>query len=152
MQHYISGTIVFLIVEMAANWAYYNYLNSHEIDFYHISSSTNSSSVTATARFLLILTSILDAARNSISFFLLLIVAMGYGVVRPSIGPVMTRVRILTALHFVFGVLYSIGIVLIVIEAGGAWILAFVFPLAFTLSVGIPSHFLARSSRRVLSC
>ena len=60
--------------------------------------------------------------------------SMGYGVVRPSIGPVMRRVQILTLVHFVFGVLYSVGIVLLLIEQGGAWVFFFIFPLAFTLT------------------
>lgn len=47
--------------------------------------------------------SILNAARNSLSLFLLLIVSMGLSVVTQSLGAVMTRVRILTGLHFVFG-------------------------------------------------
>ncbi|EPQ28969.1 uncharacterized protein PFL1_03259 [Pseudozyma flocculosa PF-1] len=134
VQHFISGTIVFLIVEMLAQLAYYSYLNSHLIDLFRIKSVEGSSSVTAGARFLLVLTSILDAAQNSVSFFLLLIVSMGYGVVRPSIGPVMTKVRLLTGAHFVFGVLYSIGIVLLQIDKGGAWIFLFIFPLAMTLT------------------
>lgn len=134
VQHFISGTIVFLVIEMLAQWVYYFYLNAHQIDFFRIKEVNGQTSVTAVARFLLVLTSILDAGRNSVSFFLLLIVAMGYGVIRPSIGPVMTKVRMLTAAHFVFGVLYSIGIVLIQLDQGGAWIFAFIFPLAMTLT------------------
>ncbi|PWN48318.1 hypothetical protein IE53DRAFT_370721, partial [Violaceomyces palustris] len=134
VQHFISGTIIFLIVEMAFQWLYYWYLNSHLIDFFRIQSVEHQASETAAARFLLVMTSILDATRNSLSFFLLLIVSMGYGVIRPSIGPVMTRIRILTAGHFVFGVLYSVGIVLIQIDQGGAWVLFFIFPLAITLT------------------
>ncbi|SAM84068.1 related to PTM1-member of the major facilitator superfamily [Ustilago bromivora] len=134
VQYFISGTIAFLVVEMAAQWVYYHYLNNHLIDFFRIREVNGNTGVTAVARFLLVLTSILDAGRNSVSFFLLLIVAMGYGVIRPSIGPVMTRVRLLTAAHFVFGVLYSIGIVLIQLDQGGGWIFAFIFPLALTLT------------------
>lgn len=134
MQHFISGTIILLILGNAAQWLYFRYLNTHPMDFWRIASLDGSSAVTFGARALLVLTSILDAARNSVSLFLLLIVSMGYGVVRPSIGPVMTRVRILTAVHFVCGVLYSIGIVLIVTETGGGWIFLFIFPLAFTLT------------------
>ncbi len=59
---------------------------------------------------------------------------MGYGVVRPTIGPVMKRVRILTAMHFLFGVMYSVGIVLLMIDQGGTWVLFFIFPLAFSLT------------------
>jgi hypothetical protein len=46
---------------------------------------------------------ILNAGRNSLSFFLLLIVSMGLSVVTPSLGPIMNRVRLLTAVHFIFG-------------------------------------------------
>lgn len=139
VQYFISGTIGLLVVEMAAQWMYYSYLNGHLIDFhlidfFRIREVNGNTGVTAVARFLLVLTSILDAARNSVSFFLLLIVAMGYGVIRPSIGALMTRVRLLTAVHFVFGVLYSVGIVLIQLDQGGAWIFAFIFPLAITLT------------------
>ncbi|TKY89485.1 hypothetical protein EX895_002016 [Sporisorium graminicola] len=134
VQYFISGTIAFLVVEMASQWIYYYYLNAHLIDFFRVREVNGHTSVTAVARFLLVLTSILDAGRNSVSFFLLLIVAMGYGVIRPSIGAVMTRVRLLTAAHFVFGVLYSVGIVLIQLDQGGAWIFAFIFPLAMTLT------------------
>ena len=44
---------------------------------------------------------------------------MGYGVVRPSLGSAMIRVQVLGAVHFVFGVVYSIGIVAIPLESSG---------------------------------
>lgn len=155
VQHFVSGTIILLIMGCSAQWAYFRYLNKNSMDFWRISSIDGSSSVTFGARSLLVLTSILDAARNSTSLFLLLIVSMGYGVVRPSVGPIMTKVRILTGVHFVCGVLYSVsnfgvcnrwcntwklsyiiqvGIVLILTESGGSWIFLFIFPLAFTLT------------------
>ena len=105
------------------------------IDLLHIESVDGQASATAMARFLLVLVNVLDAARNSLSFFLLLIVAMGYGVVRPVIGPAITRVRVLTALHFFFGVLYAVGLVLLLIDSKGAWIFMFVFPLIITLTI-----------------
>lgn len=51
----------------------------------------------------------LNAARNSISFFMLLIVCMGYGVVRPSLGATMNRVRLLAIIHFSFGVMWVLA-------------------------------------------
>lgn len=72
-------------------WRYYTYLN----DVGH----------PGVAGALLVLVAVLNAARNSLSFFLLLITAMGYGIVRPSLGSVMLRVRLLAMVHFVFGVL-----------------------------------------------
>lgn len=71
--------------------SYWNYLNT--------------SGHPGVARTLLVLVAVLNAARNSLSFFMLLITAMGYGVVRPSLGPIMTKIRLLAGVHFVFGVL-----------------------------------------------
>jgi hypothetical protein len=97
MQYYISGTIVFLVIEMIALFTYYRYINKH---------GGGAGSIA-----FLIVISILNAARNSLSFFLLLIVAMGLSVVTPSLGPVMLRVWLLTAFHFIFGVTYAVGTV-----------------------------------------
>ena len=36
---------------------------------------------------------------------MLLIVCMGYGIVRPSLGSLMLRARLLAIVHFVFGVM-----------------------------------------------
>lgn len=135
VQHFITGTLMFLIVEMFCQWLSYVYFNSHPVDFLRFKAVGGNAHVTAIARFMLVLTNVLDAAQNSISLFLLLIVSMGYGVVRPSIGPALNRVRILTAVHFVFGVLYSVGIVLILIESQGAWIFGMIVPLAITLTI-----------------
>ena len=68
---------------------------------------------------LLIIVGILNAARNSFSFFLLLIVCMGYGVVKPTLGRTMIYVRWLAAAHFVFGLVYSITSLLISPENAG---------------------------------
>lgn len=46
---------------------------------------------------------ILDAGRNSMSFFLLLVVSLGLSVVRESLGRTMLKCQILTGLHFFFG-------------------------------------------------
>jgi len=89
MQYYISGTIVFLIIEMVAQFGYYRYINKH---------GGGASSLA----FLFVI-AILNAARNSLSFFLLSIVCMGLSVVTQSLGGVMNKIRVLTAFHFVFG-------------------------------------------------
>lgn len=98
--------------------------------------------------------SILDAARNSMSFFMLLVVALGLSVVRESLGRTMIKCQILTGGHFIFGstfhkylsrvsslahytilVLYGVGIVELQLESTSALVLLlFVIPLAFTLS------------------
>jgi len=67
----------------------------------------------------MIIVAILNAGRNSFSFFLLLIVCMGYGVVKPSLGKTMIRVRWLAAAHFVFGLIYSIASLTITPDSAG---------------------------------
>ena len=46
---------------------------------------------------------ILDAGRNALSFFMLLVVSLGLSVVKESLGPTMLRCQLLAAAHFVFG-------------------------------------------------
>jgi hypothetical protein len=91
LQHYVSATIVFIVVEMIALSGYYRYLNN--------------SGTASLAKVYLGLVAILNAARNSISLFMLLIVCLGYGIVRPDLGSVMLRARLLAIVHFVFGMM-----------------------------------------------
>ncbi|CAO3697283.1 unnamed protein product [Umbelopsis ramanniana] len=119
VQNYISGVIFFLAVEMAFNWGYWESYNQ----------------TGKTSWGLLILVALLNAARNSISFFMLLIVCMGYGVVKPSLGSTMKKCVILAATHFFFGVLYVIGTMLMQPEDHGFFIVFLViFPLATTMT------------------
>ncbi|TCD66492.1 hypothetical protein EIP91_001317 [Steccherinum ochraceum] len=121
IQYYLSSLLGLVIVEMLGNWAYYRYLNAHGKG--------------TTSTVFLIVVAILDAGRNALSFFLLLIVSLGLSVVRESLGSTMLRCQILAGLHFIFGVLYAIGIVELEFESTSALVLLlFVIPLAFTLS------------------
>ena len=83
---------------------------------------------------MLIITAILNAGRNSFSFFLLLIVCMGYGVVKPSLGRIMLYVRILACVHFFFGVIYGIASLSITPDSAGPLVLLVIMPLAATLT------------------
>lgn len=94
IQHYVSCTIGIILVEMLVLNGYYRYINS--------------SGTANLAQPYLVLVAVVNALRNSSSFFLLLIVCCGYGIVRPSLGAVMTRARILGAVHFIFGVMYGL--------------------------------------------
>ncbi|KAJ3530094.1 hypothetical protein NMY22_g8718 [Coprinellus aureogranulatus] len=121
LQYYLSGLIGLLIIEMLATWVYYRYLNAHGPG-------------TASTVFLIVV-AILDAGRNSMSFFLLLIVSLGLGVVRESLGRTMIKCQVLAVCHFIFGVIYAIGIVELELEStSGLVLLLFIIPLAFTLS------------------
>ncbi|KAI0308170.1 lung seven transmembrane receptor-domain-containing protein [Multifurca ochricompacta] len=121
LQYYLSCLVGFLIIEMVANLAYYRYLNAH-------------GKGTASTVFLFVVAT-LDAGRNSLSFFMLLVVSLGLSVVRDDLGPTMRKAQILSVAHFVFGVLYAVGIVELEFESASALVLLlFVVPLAFTLS------------------
>ncbi len=74
--------------ELTLPKGYYRYLNAH------------GKGVAGVA--FLIVTAILDAGRNALSFFLLLVVALGWSVVREEL-PSMTRCKTLAIAHFVFG-------------------------------------------------
>jgi len=66
---------------------------------------------------------------------MLLVVSLGLSVVRESLGRMMLRCQILAGAHFIFGILYAIGIVELELESTSALVLLmFVIPLAFTLS------------------
>jgi hypothetical protein len=68
---------------------YYRYLNAH-------------GKGTGATAFLFVV-AILDAGRNALSFFMLLVVSMGLSVVKESLGPTMIRCQVLTGAHFIFG-------------------------------------------------
>ncbi|KAM0818960.1 putative Membrane protein PTM1 [Seiridium cardinale] len=120
VQNYITAILVFLVVEMLMTWGFYDYLNR------------NGSNIGA--RVLLIVVAVLNAFRNSFSFFLLLIVCMGYGVVKPSLGKTMTYVRYLAIAHFVFGLVYAITSLLVSPDTASPFVLLIVLPLAGTLT------------------
>ncbi|KAI7853219.1 lung seven transmembrane receptor-domain-containing protein, partial [Circinella umbellata] len=110
VQHFLSGAIFFLTVEMAVNWGFWEAYNQ-----------TGSPSL-------------LNAGRNSMSFFMLLVVCMGYSVVKPSLGSTMKKCVILALTHFFFGVVYSLGVMLLSPETAGFLVLLVIFPLALTMS------------------
>ncbi|QLI72592.1 Membrane protein PTM1 [Metarhizium brunneum] len=120
VQNYITAILVFLVVEMLITWGYYDFQN-------------NGGSGVGSKAFLIVV-GILNAARNSFSFFLLLIVCMGYGVVKHTLGRTMIYVRWLAAAHFVFGLVYSITSLVVSPESAGPFVLLIVLPLAGTLT------------------
>ncbi len=105
VQNYITAILIFLVVEMLLTWGFYDYLNR------------NGSNIGA--KVLLVVVAVLNAARNSFSFFLLLIVCMGYGVVKPTLGRTMIYVRWLAIAHFIFGLVYAIASLLITPDSAG---------------------------------
>ncbi|KAK5687205.1 Membrane protein ptm1 [Elasticomyces elasticus] len=120
VQNYITAIVSFLVLEMFMTWLFYDFQNRHGLN--------------TGAKALMIIVAILSAARNSFSFFLLLIVCLGYGVVKPSLGKTMIYVRYLAGTHFLFGLLYAVFSLTITPENAGPLILLVVLPLAGTLT------------------
>ncbi|KAG0231992.1 hypothetical protein BGX31_005311 [Mortierella sp. GBA43] len=118
VQHFISGVIFFLMIEMAFNWGYWDNYNKND------ASSTP----------LLVITSILNSGRNSLSLFMLLIVSMGYGVVKPTLGSTMKKVIFLSLAHFLFGIIYSAGTMSPVDDVSAMIIFMVVVPLSLTMT------------------
>ena len=79
----------------------------------------NNNGSNVASKVLLVVVAVLNAARNSFSFFLLLIVCMGYGVVKPTLGKTMIYVRWLAVAHFIFGIVYASTSLYIAPDAAG---------------------------------
>jgi hypothetical protein len=120
VQNYITAIIIFLIVEMLLTWGFYDYQNVHGSN--------------VGAKVFMIIVSILNAARNSFSFFLLLIVCMGYGVVKPTLGKTMVMVRWLAAAHMLFGIIYAVASLTVRPDDAGPLVLLVILPLSATLT------------------
>ncbi|KAK4138216.1 membrane protein-like protein [Trichocladium antarcticum] len=120
VQNYITAILIFLVIEMLMTWGFYDYLNR------------NGSNLGS--KVLLVTVAILNACRNSFSFFLLLIVCMGYGVVKPTLGRTMIYIRWLAIAHFVFGIVYAITSLVVTPDNAGPFVLLIVLPLAATLT------------------
>ncbi|KAF2204162.1 hypothetical protein GQ43DRAFT_365253 [Delitschia confertaspora ATCC 74209] len=120
VQNYITAIIAFLVIEMLMTWGFYDYQNRHGQN--------------VGQKVLMVIVAVLNAFRNSFSFFLLLIVCMGYGVVKPTLGKTMTIVRWLAVAHFVFGVVYAVASLTIKPEDAGPLVLLVILPLSATLT------------------
>lgn len=120
VQHYISAICGFLVIEMLIIWGYYDYTNVH---------GNNTGS-----KVYLVILSILNSVRISFTFFLLLIVCMGYGVVRLSLGSTMWKCRALAAMHFMFAVGWTITSYVVPPDNTSPLMLFVIAPLALTMT------------------
>ncbi|ORY86276.1 lung seven transmembrane receptor-domain-containing protein [Protomyces lactucae-debilis] len=120
VQNYITALIIFLSMEMIIIWGYYDFVNLR--------------GYTLGSRVYMVIVALLTAFRNSFSFFMILIVSLGYSVVRPSLGQAMVRARILAVLHFAFGVIYSVMSMAVKAETASFWILLVILPLSATMT------------------
>jgi hypothetical protein len=94
LQIYLSGVIVFLMIEQAFSYGFY--------DNYNVTGDKS--------KVLAVFVAVLNAGRNTVSLFILLIVCLGFGVIRPTLGGnLMRKCVTLSIAHFIFGVVYSGG-------------------------------------------
>uniref|UniRef100_A0A060T7W3 ARAD1B23342p n=1 Tax=Blastobotrys adeninivorans TaxID=409370 RepID=A0A060T7W3_BLAAD len=120
VQNYITAICGFLVVEMIVIWGYYDYMN-------------NGASKAGATVYLGIM-SVLNSIRNAYTFFLLLIVCMGYGVVKPSLGSTMWKCQALAGVHFVFAVIYTVSSYVISPDKAGPIVMFMILPLSLTMT------------------
>lgn len=128
VQNYITAIIIFLIIEMLVTWGFYGKTQGppfSSLRLLIILDYLNRAGSNVGSKILMIVVAILNAGRNSFSFFLLLIVCMGYGVVKPTLGKTMIYVRWLAGAHFIFGLIYSIASLTITPENAGKFCTSF---------------------------
>lgn len=95
LQKYLLAFFVFLTAETIFIWAYYDIKNEK--------------GDTAGTKVYMVFVSLLNAGKISFSFFLLLVIALGYGVVYPKLNKkLMRRCQIFAGLNFVLSVAYLI--------------------------------------------
>lgn len=120
VQNYITAICAFLVVEMITIWGYYDFTNKHGDN--------------AGSKVYLVILSILNSFRNAFTFFLLLIVCLGYGVVKPSLGNLMWKCRALAGTHFLFAVLWTVCSYIIPPDNENPLVLFVVLPLSLTMT------------------
>lgn len=92
LQKYLAGFFIFLTVENIMTWSLYDLENN-----------TKKYPLPGGIKFYIVVISLLNAFKVSFSFFLLLIIALGYGVVYPKLDKKkMNWRKILGLTHFVF--------------------------------------------------
>ncbi|KAJ3325482.1 hypothetical protein HDV06_004341 [Boothiomyces sp. JEL0866] len=116
IQNLFGGMILFLIIENIANIVFFQDFNDHG----YIS------------RYLLGVKVTFNAARNSISFFMILLISLGYGIVWPTLGKTMYVCVALLVLHFIFGALYFTNAMLTQ-DSNASLVFLLGLPLAVTL-------------------
>lgn len=118
VQIYISGVIFLCMLEMSVYFGYYHNYNitGHDSPYLYDWAVT------------------LNALRFTVSFVCLLVVSMGYGLVKPTLGSTAYRVMLLGVTHFVFNAMFLLnGNNKGSLEFYAA--ILFVFPLALTLTI-----------------
>ncbi|PIA16275.1 hypothetical protein COEREDRAFT_81261 [Coemansia reversa NRRL 1564] len=119
VQNQLFGLVCLLAIDMGMNFGFWKYYNSAGVPSMVYS----------------VFTLVVDAGRNSLSFFMLLVVSLGWGVVRPSLGKTMIRCALLAIVHFFAGGLYGAALLFRDPLQPGPIGLFYVIPLSITLAL-----------------
>lgn len=97
LQRYLLAMLGFLTFDTLVVWSYYDLVNrSMDTNWF--------------VRFYVVFMSIMNSAKLTFSFFLLLLISLGYGVVSLKLPKkIMLRCKILAAVHFVSSMVYLVG-------------------------------------------
>ncbi|KAJ1676863.1 hypothetical protein EV182_007361, partial [Spiromyces aspiralis] len=114
VQNQLFGLICLMIVDMGVSYGFWNNYNK-----------TGYSSMGWLAAMV-----VLDAGRNSLSFFMLLVVSLGWGVLRRSLGRIMKWCIGMGLFHFLSGCLFGSGVVISPPKDGQPVSLIYILPLS----------------------
>lgn len=123
LQKYFLGFFLFLTLETVFIWGLYDLTNRKgESD--------------AGVKVYISFTSILSGIKISFSFFLLLVISLGYGVVYPKLDrKLMMKCKIFTGVHMVFVVIYIVSNYLQSTETQSLWAGLPAIPVAITTAI-----------------
>lgn len=97
LQRYLLAMLAFLTFDTLVVWSYYDLVN-------------RSSTINLFIKFYVVFLSSMNAVKMTLSFFLLMCISLGYGVVVIKLPrKVMTNCKIMAAAHFVASMIYLIG-------------------------------------------
>ncbi|KAJ2777192.1 hypothetical protein H4R18_005272 [Coemansia javaensis] len=119
VQNQLFALVCLLAVDMGLNFGFWKHYNS-----------TGAPSMAYS-----VATLVIDAGRNSLSFFMLLVVSLGWGVVHPSLGKKMIRCILLAIVHFFAGCLYGAGLLFRNPHESRPLGLMYVIPLSLSLAL-----------------
>lgn len=141
LQKNLNFFTIFLIVENILIWFYYELRNNfNPINVIIDSSDLNIShwklSKAIFIKFYTVLISILDSARLTFSFYLLLLISLGMGIVYPNLDKkLLFKCKCFACVHFCFCILYVLTTYLTNPENPSLFLLLALVPLAISLTV-----------------
>lgn len=123
LQTAITGLCAFLVLEMIIIWGYYDFVNRW-------------GGSTAGAKIYVVVLALITAVRNTGSFAVVLVVCMGYGVVRERLEhEEWRRCAVVGGAHLVSAVVYMVSTAVAGHDTASAWLLVAMLPLLLTTAV-----------------